>query len=271
MSHPIQPRNLDVDFSQVPRHWIAKNAAATALSSGLNMLFPAGERFFVRSVKHFMDRITDPGLRAQIKGFFGQEGRHARAHDEFNQVLRTHYEIDEFLESYERITKWIEPRLSPELNLAITAAAEHFTAMLAEDTFSNNALDAADPAMRMLLAWHAAEELEHKSVAFDVLQQVDPRYRTRALGLVLATVMLGGFWFWGATVLLRQDGLNWRKARQMMRKLKVNGKSQPILGGVFLGGIRNYLRRDFHPNQVDNMSLAAAWFAARGMSLPEAA
>ena len=180
----IVPRDLDVDFTAVPRHWLANNAAATAISNGVNLLFPHGERFFVRSVKYFFDQIDDPVLRGQIKGFFGQEGRHAHAHDDFNAVLRTQgYEIDQFLEPYERTSSWLEEHTPPKLNLAVTAAAEHFTAILAEGAFSRDVLDACDPRMRELLAWHAAEEIEHKSVAFDVLQKVDPSYALRIGGL----------------------------------------------------------------------------------------
>src|SRR5580698_5116486 len=95
------PRDFDEDLTGVPRHWFAGSAAATAVSNGINLLFPHGERFFVRSVHKFEDSITDPTLRAQIKGFYGQEGRHAHAHDDFNQVLRAQgYEIDRFLERY---------------------------------------------------------------------------------------------------------------------------------------------------------------------------
>ena len=102
MSIPT-PRKLDVDFSSVPRHWLAGNAAATAISNGINMLFPHGERFFVRSVKHYLDQIEDPHLRDQVKAFFKQEGLHASAHDDFNDVMmREHgFETNQFLEESE--------------------------------------------------------------------------------------------------------------------------------------------------------------------------
>jgi predicted metal-dependent hydrolase len=265
----IRPRDLDVDFSGVPRHWVANNAAATAISNGVNLLFPHGERFFVRSVKHYLDRIDDPKLRADIKGFFGQEGRHAHAHDEFNDILRAQgYEIDEFLATYKRLTDWLESKLPHSMHLAITAAAEHFTATLAEGAFKYQVLDACDPRMQQLLAWHAAEEIEHKSVAYDVLQKVDPSYRLRVAGLVFATLTLGGFWFWGARTLLKQDGLTLFGAIEQLRSLP---KRDPVIRRVFVEGIRSYLRRDFHPDQIDNRSLAAAWFAQRGISMPEAA
>lgn len=265
----IVPRELDVDLAAVPRHWLAGSPTATAIANGVNLLFPHGERFFVRSVNHYLGRIDDPALRAQIKGFFGQEGRHAREHDRFAAVMRAQgYELDRFLAAYVRLADAIEARTPPRLRLAVTAACEHFTALLAEGAFSGQFLDAAHPAMRALLAWHAAEELEHKAVAYDVLQRIDPSYRTRVLGLVLATALLGGFWIWATATLLRQDRVTSRGA---LRELRALPPREGVLRRVFVRGIRQYLRRDFHPSDNPDEELAAAWMAARGMTLPDAA
>ena len=265
----ITPRDLDADFSSVPRFWHAGSVVATGVSNGVNMLFPHGERFFVRSVKHFLDRIDDPVLREQIRGFFGQEGRHAREHDRFNDILRAQgYEIDQFMDQYVRLSSWIESKLPAKVNLAITAASEHFTAILAEGALTRDVLDRCDPNMRALLAWHAAEEIEHKAVAFDVLQKIDPSYALRITGLLLATVLLGSFWTWGAITLLRQDGMTLRK---FIREVRSAPERDPVIRRVFVRGIRQYLRRNFHPNDNPNATLAAEWFAARGMTLPEAA
>ncbi len=262
----IEPRDFDDDLSSVPRHWVGGHVAATAISNGINLLFPHGERFFVRSVKHFLGEIEDPALRAEIKGFFGQEGRHAHAHDDLNAVLRTQgFEIDQFLGRYKRITDWLEQRTPPTLRLAVTAAAEHFTAILAEGAFRHGVLDTCDPKMQRLLAWHAAEEIEHKHVAFDVLQRIDPSYALRVTGLLYATVTLGGFWFAAARMLLRQEGLS---LGETLRSLRAIPNRAPVIRRVFGHGIRQYLKRDFHPNHLDNRELAAAWFATRGLSLP---
>jgi uncharacterized protein len=263
---PIVPRDLEVDFTRVPRHWMFGSPTATAIANGVNLLFPHGERFFVRSVKHFLGQIEDPALRAAIKGFFGQEGRHAHAHDRFNQILRAHgFEIDRFLGSYKRLSDWLEARTPPKLNLAVTAAAEHFTAILAEGAFSQNLLDNAAPEMRELLAWHAAEELEHKSVAFDVLQTIDPSYALRMAGLAYATVTLGGFWLWGALALMRQEKLDVRHVRREIGRVPSGDR---VVRRVFLRGIRQYIARDFHPSRNPTDRIAGDWMTARGMSLP---
>ena len=268
MSIPT-PRKLDVDLSKVPRHWLAGSPVATAVSNGINMLFPHGERFFVRSVHYYLEQIEDPQLRAQVKAFFKQEGHHASAHDDFNAVLRAQgFRIDKFLGRYKKISSWVEKLMPAKINLAGTAAAEHYTAILAHGAFTKGVLDALDPSMQLLLAWHAAEEIEHKAVAFDVLQQIDPSYAVRMAGLAYATVMLGMFWVWASAMLMAQEKLGWR---QILRELRAGGKQDPVVRNVFLAGIRQYIRRDFHPRQNADEHLAAEWFAARGYKMPEAA
>ena len=268
MSIPI-PRDPDIDLTAVPRHWLGGNAVGTAISNGVNLLFPHGERFFVRSVHHFFDQVKDPLLREQVKAFFKQEGHHARAHDEFNEVLRAQgFEIDRFLGRYAKISRWLEEHMSPKLNLAGTAAAEHFTAILADGAFKKGILDLVAPEMRELLAWHAAEEIEHKSVAFDVLQVVDNSYALRMAGLAYATITLSSYWVWAAVMLLRQEKLGrkrtWRQLGQMRRH-------DPVLRRVFGKGIRQYIARDFHPSHNANEHLAREWFAERGLPFTEAA
>ena len=69
--------------------WAFDNVLATAPIDSVSMLFPAGERFFVRSVHHYQQQRKPPPaeLKAQIQGFFAQEGRHAQQHERLNRVL----------------------------------------------------------------------------------------------------------------------------------------------------------------------------------------
>lgn len=173
----LEVRTPRVSFDDVPRHWLAGSAAATHIANGANLLFPAGERFFVRAVRHYLPELEkDPAraeLSARVRGFFGQEGRHAQAHERFFDRLRAQgYPIDDFLARYEKVAYGLIERASPPaLRLATTVALEHFTAILAEDAIGGGAagLAFAHPAVRQLLEWHALEEIEHKAVAFDVL------------------------------------------------------------------------------------------------------
>jgi predicted metal-dependent hydrolase len=231
------------------------------IANGVNLLFPAGERFFVRSVRHYLPRITDARLRADVKGFFGQEGRHAKEHERFFEIMRDQaFDVDAFLGTYQRIAFERLERMSPAaLNLSVTVALEHFTAILADNALTDRLLDDADPSMRSLLLWHAAEEIEHKAVAFDVLRAVHPSYALRMTGLGVATVALGIAWVLAVRMLVRQDGTIDRDA--LKKELRAVRKERKIGRNVFWRGIREYARRDFHPDDKDNYALAAAHLA----------
>ena len=206
-----------------------------------------------------------------MRTFFGQEGRHAYAHERFFDTMRAQgYDIDSILERYEHIAYDYIEKVSPAaLCLSVTVALEHFTAILAEDALSGNELKFADTEIRRLLEWHAVEELEHKAVAFDVMKEVAPSYALRATGMVVATLVLGGFWVFATGELLKQDGSSLREAGRELEELRALARktgnegslAKPIATGVFLHGIRQYLRPSFHPNDRDHRELIAKTLA----------
>ncbi len=258
--HVPEPRTPRLGFADVPKKWFAGSAAATQVANGVNLLFPAGERFFVRSVRYYLERLDDPELAAQVRGFFGQEGRHAQAHERFFGTLREQgYDIEAILEPYEALAYGkIEKYASPALRLSVTVALEHFTAIMAEDALAGGDLAGAHPVMRQLLEWHALEELEHKAVAFDVLRAVHPSYALRIAGMALASVSMGAFWIHATRALLAQDGMTLRDAGRDLSALRKTAEraglrtSKPIFTRVFLRGIAEYLRPSFHPNDKDH-------------------
>ncbi len=269
---PPTPRTPRIGFTDVPRAWLAGSIVASQIANGVNLLFPAGERFFVRSVHRYLDRIDDPSLRAQVKGFAGQEGRHANAHEKYFDTMRAQgYDVDAILEPYEKLAYERIEKIAPHaLRLAVTVAAEHFTAILAEEALTDGALEHAHPAVRQLLYWHAVEELEHKAVAFDVLRTVHPGYLLRMLGLFVATACLAGFWFSATRKLLAQDGVSWKQARREIAELEAEAKREKAAGRpapkaigrtVFLNGILGYMRPGFHPHDRDHSELVAETLA----------
>ncbi|AKQ67787.1 hypothetical protein A176_004699 [Myxococcus hansupus] len=260
----IQPRlHLKFPFdSSFPRIWHRNGPGSTHLWNGLNMLFPQGERFFVRSVNYYLPQLGDaPELRSQVKAFFAQEGKHAREHQDYIELLESQgFELQGFMRRYESfLWTFIHGALSPALRLSITAALEHYTALMGEHTLRLGVFADGHPAMRNLIEWHAAEEIEHKAVAFDVLKKVAPGYGLRVLGMVLGVTSLFALWLAATVTLLRQErGLGWMG---LLRELWRAHKKDPVLFRVLGGGLTQYLRPSFHPLDNDNLALARAHLA----------
>jgi uncharacterized protein len=258
----IKPRSfpLSVLKQGVPRHWLGGSVLATHLANGVNLLFPAGERFFVRSVRHYLKQIeADPTLLEAVKGFAGQEGHHARAHEEVFELLEQQgYEIKGYLRAYEALAYRVIERIAPpSLRLATTAACEHFTAVMAESFLKEMVHEEGiDAGMRQLLMWHACEEIEHRAVAFEVFQRVDGRHAMRMAGLGLATLTLGGFWIAATIYLLRQEQSG--VAGTLRREGAVMKERQPFSKRVFGRGIKEYIERDFHPSKRTDLDELAA-------------
>lgn len=283
-SRTVKTRPVRLPFdATIPKRWLADSATATHLSNGVNLLFPFGERFFVRSVHHYLKQLEAQGdveLVAQIRGFFGQEGRHAREHERFFEILRSQgYELDDFLARFEESFSRLENLFPPVYRLAATAAGEHFTALMAANAFRDRAFfDRADPIMRDLMLWHAAEEIEHKAVAFDVLTRVLPnpvaRYFVRTFAMAIASAFLVRWWIEATRTLAQQDGMTWQEFREdgervqaLRRKLGIGERH--IARDVFLRGIASYLRPGFHPWDEDDSALAEAFlkdFEARRLA-----
>src|SRR4051812_8517469 len=106
MERTFHPRPFKRPFDDVSRHWFAGNAVATHLVNAINLFFPDGERFFVRSVRRFEKDIRDPELRAQIRHFYAQEVRHANAHERWFDSLREQgYPIDGMVKAVAKVLK----------------------------------------------------------------------------------------------------------------------------------------------------------------------
>ncbi|WP_346893324.1 metal-dependent hydrolase [uncultured Roseibium sp.] len=168
----IIPRDIHFGIStHSKRHWFGGDLQKTAMVDCFSIALPEGERFFIRSLNHYADRISDRELGAEIKGYAVQEAFHTREHVDYNKSLAAlGYDVDTMEKNFCGTLRTIK---SPLIRLAVTCAIEHFTATFSFATLRNPALfEGADMRYRRLWVWHALEELEHMAVAIDVFNDV---------------------------------------------------------------------------------------------------
>ena len=262
-SFPV--RRQDFGFEDVPRHWVDSDPFMTHLFNALSALFPDGERFFVDSVRAVRDQINDPQLQKDISAFIGQEAMHAKEHGHFNDgAINQGFDIKK-LEGWTR--GFLSAKDLPLLNnkrvhLAATVALEHFTGILSAQLLKREDLvNAIDPSMRTLWAWHCVEENEHKAVAFDVFRRHVGseflRRRVLMLSLMLFFFRISVF----QRQLLRADGrrVTWRERWQALCFFWGRG-------GLMTEAMPHFLkafRRGFHPDDIDQRALINDWQAMR--------
>jgi predicted metal-dependent hydrolase len=258
---PVRNLRFAMD-DQVPRHWHGGGRAVTLFFNNLSIFFPPGERFFVAAVSDHRRRLSDPALLAEVKAFCGQEGIHSREHVRYNRMLEAQgYPAQQMEARIARLLRVLGRVLPPRLRLSATCALEHFTATLAHGLLSDPAvLDGAHPVMTGLWTWHAAEENEHKAVAYDVYRQVGGNYPERVVTMLVTT-----FIFWLLVVgqqvrLMHADGILFspREWVALARFLFV----QPGLLAMW-GLYLDYYRPTFHPWQLDNRDLLEQWKRAQ--------
>jgi predicted metal-dependent hydrolase len=172
----IEPRALSFDVEKEPAgRWHRNNLYVSHFFNGLSLMFPEGERFLARSVARVRKQVRDPQLQREIAAFLAQEGIHAREHVKYNRALRRQGYPTRLLE----LVTWASLRstqvTTARWQLAVTSGLEHFTATFANTVLGDPAiLEGAAPEFAALWRWHCAEEIEHKSVAFDVYEELAP-------------------------------------------------------------------------------------------------
>src|SRR5690606_34917603 len=67
----IDGRKMEFNFEldEIPRTWVKDDVFTSSFLSALSCLFPEGERMFMDAVRDNLDKISDPQLLEQVKGF----------------------------------------------------------------------------------------------------------------------------------------------------------------------------------------------------------
>lgn len=258
----VTPRNRTHELEHALAHdWFDNHPFKTAWFNAMSMTFPLGEKFFIDSVRHYADQIDDPQLQEEIRGFCGQEGFHRREHERYNRALCKLRGYD-----HEKLQQRLEKKIALSYRwqsalerLAVTTSMEHITAIMAESSLNpGSPMDAVqDEQMRALWDWHAIEEMEHKSIAFDVYLAVGGTEKLRRKMMRQATFFLLVDILDGLFHMLRRDGNLW-KLRVWTEGWKFLFFENGILRRIW-PAYKQFFREGFHPWQRDTRPLLSQW------------
>jgi predicted metal-dependent hydrolase len=264
-------RRLQIDL-EVPfdRHWCGGDAFRTALFNALSMSFPAGEQLFIDAVKKGLAALPPErreAMATEVQGFVGQEATHRRVHERFNahlvvQGLVNHWEP----RILARRRRLLEPVDDARPWAGATAATEHWTAIFAQHLLAQPwLLEASEPRLAALWEWHSAEELEHRSTAFDLYRALGGNevwrrrlFYTVSLNFVCDATRqtVNNLW---------HDGTLFKPSTWVSAWRTLFGRRGFVRCGYALW--REYLRADFHPLQGDG-SGGERWLSTNASLVP---
>ena len=272
---PLPIRKLAVHLENgFGRHWHSGKAFHTQFFNALSMSFPVGEQFFIDSVRNAMPLLPQgpehaalrEELHEQMRGFVGQEATHRHIHGLYNAQLEKQGLVNRWQHwARDRIALLQKKAPHPLHALAATCAYEHFTALLADGTLRHGRwLEGAEPEMQLLWRWHAAEETEHRSVAFALYQAAGGDYRWRVRWFLLVCLNFARDSLRQTVLNLHRDGTLWRPSTWLQALDLFWGRDGLVWRT--LPALLRYLRRDFHPDHETQSpgaaELAQDWLAA---------
>lgn len=188
----LKIRNLPWRFGgDTPFQWNPANPAFGLGMNTLSFLGPAFERYIVTAVREAMHEIRDPGVRREADAFLTQEALHASAHRAHVKALTAQYPgLEEVSTELDRRFDELLANEPLHFHLAYIADIEAtFTPMF--DLFlrhRDRLFDNGDPRVAPLFLWHFVEEIEHRSSALIVYDEVvgKPWYRFRQVPKVFS-------------------------------------------------------------------------------------
>lgn len=253
-AYGLTVRKLEIDLSDgFDRHWFGGDAFLSQYHNALSMSFPVGEQSFIEAVRDcakLLPRTPEHALLHEATAqFIGQEATHRHIHGLYNAQLERQGLVNRWQHwATARIDFAKKRGVAPHHFLAVTAAYEHLTAVLADYMLRHgDALDHADPKMQTLWRWHAAEETEHRAVAYDLYQALGGNHAWRVRWYVYALLLFS--WDSGRQTVLNlwHDGTLFKPGTWWSAMKFFWGKNGVVWRCT--APLLTYFRRDFHPDQ----------------------
>lgn len=186
-------RDMGFAFPEsVPLVWNRTIPELAVSANSISLLMPYVEPFIARTMRAAMDGLDEP-LRARTGAFVRQELAHHAEHRRFNDGLAAECPGLRRVERRARqLFAWMQEKRSLRWRVAFSASSETIAfgiARWAEKNMDRVFFRGADPEAVRLFLWHLAEEVEHKTAAYDVFEATDGS-RRRYAGTALFTVVL---------------------------------------------------------------------------------
>ncbi len=184
--HPIPVRTMKFEVPSAGEFhplYIAGNSVLSYNHTAFGLYVALLEPFAVKSFRRVLDRIRDEALREEVDRFSRQEAQHYQRHIDFNKVVLAHgYPgLEHRLDRLRGDLEGFLGNASDRFCIGYVEGFESYTTQFALRMIESGLYDhkRTHPAFGSLFKWHMLEEIEHRTVAFDLYQHLFGGYLDR--------------------------------------------------------------------------------------------
>jgi uncharacterized protein len=194
--HDITVRKVKFEFPDelddvLPGNDVVRETYMVAFS----LTMPYLEPYLIRTFRSVADDITDAGLAADVREFIGQEAQHFQNHRRINEIIKRQLgaavaaELQAVEDRLDADYRRFNTSKSRRFNLVYAEGFEAMTCAMALTSIAEAEAGTSTISpgpWGQLWAWHLAEEMEHRTVAFDLYEHLEGSYPHRVIGSLRA-------------------------------------------------------------------------------------
>jgi uncharacterized protein len=194
----ITVRHLRFDleeYKELNMEIIPDEVEMSYLMIGLSIILPYIEPYIIKHSVAGQKIITDPELLHDMRQFSLQEGQHNRQHALFNVRVREKFPELELLEKKVKLDYERFSQRGLKFNLAFAEGFESLTNPFVIFMWNSGMIRDMRGPLADMYAWHFLEEMEHRTVAYDVYYHLYGSYGYRFWVSLIAQCHLLRFMF----------------------------------------------------------------------------
>ncbi len=238
--------------------WVPSRPEFSHAANCISLIMPFAEPYFVRSVRAALAELP-ADAQAGVADYLGQEMAHQGQHKRFNRFVTARYPGVTRVEGWmRRFYGWLGRSRSMKFNLAFAAGSETIAYALARWTEKHlgTLFSGADPVAATLYLWHLAEEVEHKSSAYDVFEAVDGSRLRYAWASTVSLVALAFFVWTGSLAMLKADRRLFSPVAQFRLTRWAVSLGMEILPTLFVSALPRH-----HPSKFADPVFLPRWLS----------
>lgn len=169
---------LDDDMDML---FVKDDPESSCYLNAISLMLPYLEPYIIRAFKQALPLVSNNDLRNNMELFIKQEAQHFQQHQRYNEVVRKHYPG---VEKYEvRIKEDFDSFLEHKdikFNIGYVEGFEALTTGMSIISLDGGMCSRAEGTAGDLFRWHFCEEVEHRTIAYDVYHDLYDEYWHRA-------------------------------------------------------------------------------------------